>query len=254
MKFQKGHIPWIKGRKGINSGKNNPFYGKTHTLEVRKKISEFHKGKLPWIAGKHHTKETLLKMSKSLKGNGLGKTVSKETRIKISLAKKGKPSTRKNYHHSEETRRKMGESNKISQKGKIISLETRRKISEYMKKHPRSPWLGKKQPKEMIRKRTIQITGEKNSRWKGGKRASLIRRNFRKKYNGGQHTFGEWNLLKAQYNWTCPACNKSEPEIKLTEDHIIPISLGGSNNIENIQPLCKSCNSKKHNFLIKKYE
>ena len=54
------------------------------------------------------------------------------------------------------------------------------------------------------------------------------------------------------YNWTCPCCKKQEPEIKLTEDHIIPLKKGGSDNIENIQPLCGNCNSKKH-LTIKKY-
>lgn len=77
------------------------------------------------------------------------------------------------------------------------------------------------------------------------------KRKVEKRKNGGSHNFGDWEILKAQYNWTCPCCGKSEPEIKLTEDHIIPLSKGGSNNIENIQPLCHSCNSRKQTKTIK---
>ena len=67
----------------------------------------------------------------------------------------------------------------------------------------------------------------------------------------GSHTFQEWENLKAQYNWICPSCKRKEPEIKLTQDHIIPLSKGGSENIENIQPLCKPCNLHKMIKVIK---
>jgi 5-methylcytosine-specific restriction endonuclease McrA len=67
----------------------------------------------------------------------------------------------------------------------------------------------------------------------------------------GSHSFAEWETLKAQYDYTCPCCHKREPEIKLSCDHIIPLSKGGSNNIENIQPLCRLCNSIKNNKTIK---
>ena len=71
----------------------------------------------------------------------------------------------------------------------------------------------------------------------------------RKRDAGGRHTRKEWELLKAAYKYTCPACGKMEPKIKLTKDHIVPVSKGGPDFIENIQPLCWSCNSKKHNSM-----
>jgi len=66
----------------------------------------------------------------------------------------------------------------------------------------------------------------------------------------GKHTFEEWEKVKRKYNYTCLCCKKSEPEIRLTEDHIVPISKNGSDDIGNIQPLCRICNAKKYNKVI----
>lgn len=62
---------------------------------------------------------------------------------------------------------------------------------------------------------------------------------------GDGFTTQEWRELKAKYDFTCLCCGRQEPAIKLTPDHVIPLSKGGPNSIENIQPLCPSCNKRK---------
>jgi len=40
----------------------------------------------------------------------------------------------------------------------------------------------------------------------------------------------------------CLSCGTSE---NIEIDHVMPVSLGGSNDLDNLQPLCHRCNSKK---------
>jgi len=71
------------------------------------------------------------------------------------------------------------------------------------------------------------------------------RRRLRERANGGTHSYGEWQLLKYYMGNICLCCYRQEPEIKLTEDHVVPVSKGGSDNLDNIQPLCNDCNMRK---------
>lgn len=75
------------------------------------------------------------------------------------------------------------------------------------------------------------------------------RHKFRRKLAGdpdpSKCTSQRWEQIKAKYNYTCLCCGKSEPDIKLTIDHIIPTIKGGTHTLDNVQPLCVSCNSSK---------
>jgi len=72
------------------------------------------------------------------------------------------------------------------------------------------------------------------------------RRYARQKNAEGSHSFEEWQKLCSKHNWLCAQCKKRK---KLTKDHIKPLSAGGSDYIENIQPLCRNCNSRKWKFV-----
>lgn len=56
------------------------------------------------------------------------------------------------------------------------------------------------------------------------------------------HTKGQWNEMLYFFNHSCSKCGSTDFIVK---DHIKPIYQGGSDGIENLQPLCRSCNSSK---------
>lgn len=45
-------------------------------------------------------------------------------------------------------------------------------------------------------------------------------------------------------------CLKCGSEINLQIDHVIPVAMGGNNDINNYQPLCKTCNIRKGTKII----
>lgn len=56
-------------------------------------------------------------------------------------------------------------------------------------------------------------------------------------------TVKSWEDLCRMYHFMCLACQ--EVPVELTQDHIVPISQGGMHSLDNLQPLCRPCNSSK---------
>lgn len=96
-------------------------------------------------------------------------------------------------------------------------------------------------------------SGVRSYWWKGGVssdkkeyyRMKCIERYARSKNAKGSFTVKEWLELKHRHNDCCVRCGVHESIKRMTIDHIIPLTKGGSNFISNLQPLCQPCNSKK---------
>ena len=66
----------------------------------------------------------------------------------------------------------------------------------------------------------------------------------------GSHTLEQEQMLLAAFGGMCPSCGS---EFKLALDHVIPLNQGGTHYIDNLQGLCKLCNSTKQDRVIVDY-
>src|SRR5690606_31916768 len=159
---------------------------------------------------------------------------------------------------------------KVRDQGRTYYREHREQVlartSAYHREHPdvqRRAW---RDYKQRHRERLLPLVRERAARWRAQNRARDVaassrwrknnperhkaiiwRRNAKLRALKGSFTAEDWSALKARYDYRCLCCGRREPEIVLSVDHVVPISLGGSNTIDNIQPLCKPCNSSKGN-------
>lgn len=73
----------------------------------------------------------------------------------------------------------------------------------------------------------------------------------RKSKEGQQRKLKRRIIVYMRDKWTCVECNThlhDLPEgVRLTLDHIRPTSKGGSNEVENLQTMCSTCNEAKDN-------
>jgi len=88
-------------------------------------------------------------------------------------------------------------------------------------------------PDKRIRKRSdILKTTRRRKAWMASARAL------------GWHSQADWHAMLNRYR-RCLKCGVGYRERELTKDHVVPLPLGGSDAITNIQPLCVRCNSQK---------
>lgn len=93
------------------------------------------------------------------------------------------------------------------------------------------PWLNP-QHRERINK---WRRDNKESRWsERHKRRGILK-------DAGSFSIDEWIELCNRFGNKCLSCGAPE----ITIDHVKPISQGGTNTIDNLQPLCQKCNSSK---------
>ena len=74
------------------------------------------------------------------------------------------------------------------------------------------------------------------------RKAYKAKRRTAKTQAGGAYTSAQWTALCDKHHNRCVCCGKKR---KLTSDHVVPVSKGGTSNIDNIQPLCLPCNARK---------
>lgn len=131
----------------------------------------------------------------------------------------------------------------------------RRNKSKVSKRHQKWAQQNKESSKERSKRYRLNHPGRANEisrQW--AKRNPEKTTAFYHKYRtertngGGAYSAAEWNAVLKRYGNKCLCCGRTD--VKLTADHIIPVSKGGSSNIDNLQPLCQTCNSKKRDKTI----
>jgi 5-methylcytosine-specific restriction endonuclease McrA len=99
-----------------------------------------------------------------------------------------------------------------------------------------------------LREIPLEVQRSRSQAWRDANpekaRMGVRRRRARLRENGGMHTLTEWLETQAAWGHRCAYCDVHLPG-KLQPDHVVPVSRGGSDMIENIVPACGPCNWSK---------
>lgn len=148
------------------------------------------------------------------------------------------------YHHSRSEQAKIADRKYKTTHREVLAERARQR-------RDLDPQAANERVKEW-RRRNPHLVKAQNQKWNRQKpKQRLIinaRRRARKLALKGDFTVEEWAILCEHYGNICLRCEVAAP---LTVDHIIPVTLVGStNDISNLQPLCRPCNAAKRNKVI----
>lgn len=136
-------------------------------------------------------------------------------------------------------------------------IEARERAAAWASEHPehvqqrnRDHYL-KGEPERALRRQLRQAEAPERAR--ASKRSAKLRRRARALGAEGSHTAGQWTDLCEAHGWFCDYCGTELDQTTVTRDHVIPLTRGGTDYIDNLVPCCHSCNSRKHTSTVDEF-
>ena len=140
------------------------------------------------------------------------------------------------YQSSEKgrhTRRLLGQGEKANTRLRRWLAANQKQREQYVRK-----WLKTPQGKEYIARRNFH-------------RRAVVERTPASKLL----TSVQWIELLREHDYACHYCGVCESDVvKLTRDHIIPVTKGGLHTKDNIVPACQPCNARKGTKIITRHQ
>lgn len=136
----------------------------------------------------------------------------------------------------QELRTQKENQRQLDKEKRLLDKESRRIVREEKRKKRFAEFIENYVPTE-----------ESRAREREWNRLRMKARRAMQRTNGGKISTTEWKIICEHFGNVCVCCGLPEKRYKeLSMDHIVPVIRGGTSDWTNIQPLCFSCNSKKH--------
>lgn len=91
-----------------------------------------------------------------------------------------------------------------------------------------------------------QLSYPFGKRWRKRIYADIRKQRLKEARMLGTHTSEQWDEILRLVGFRCVRCG-CRPEPRPCKDHIVPICRGGSDHVDNLQPLCRECNTSQGN-------